>query len=317
MKKIVSAILLLFVATFITGCGIDEKFIVSDSGKISVAATIYFTDEEKAQLLEEGMIAESDIKGTMDINGEKYYYVSVNEENYEADGAIIVNQEKFYMLSADATSRGTDSEMVDKIAFETISVTMPKKITNTNGKLSADKKTASWDFDAIKKNKELYAYTTTKPAENPVSIETKDAKYLKANIKYTINTKDSVTGVQIGERFIKPGEKGFIDGINISGKKIKFQTTGTYAFTIWTSTSKKSFELKVDGTSPVVIGIKNNKIYKKVIVKYSDKHSGIKKATLNGNKIKSGKIVSRSGKYKLLVTDKVGNTRTVKFKIKK
>lgn len=73
----------------------------------------------------------------------------------------------------------------------------------------------------------------------------------------------------------------------------------------------------VDTTAPTVTGVKNGKTYKKTVtIKYSDKGSGIKKATLNGKKIKSGTKVKKKGSYTLVVTDKAGNKKTVKFKMK-
>ena len=72
-----------------------------------------------------------------------------------------------------------------------------------------------------------------------------------------------------------------------------------------------------DKIKPTVTGVKNNKTYKKqVTIKFSDKQSGIKKATLNGKKIKSGKKVKKNGKYTLKVHDKAGNVKQVKFTIK-
>lgn len=78
-----------------------------------------------------------------------------------------------------------------------------------------------------------------------------------------------------------------------------------------------------DTTKPTVSGIKNNKTYtKSVKFKVSDKQSGIKSVTLDGKKIsvkkaQSGYTVSKKGSHTLKVTDKSGNTKTVKFTIKK
>jgi hypothetical protein len=72
----------------------------------------------------------------------------------------------------------------------------------------------------------------------------------------------------------------------------------------------------LDNKKPLVTGVKNGSTYKKTVtIKFSDKTSGIKKATLNGKTVKSGKKVSKKGSYTLKVTDKAGNTKTVKFKI--
>lgn len=72
-----------------------------------------------------------------------------------------------------------------------------------------------------------------------------------------------------------------------------------------------------DKTKPTVKGVKNKKTYKKAVtIKFADKQSGIKKATLNGKKIKNGKKVKKNGKYTLRVYDKAGNCTTVKFTVK-
>lgn len=76
----------------------------------------------------------------------------------------------------------------------------------------------------------------------------------------------------------------------------------------------------IDKTAPTVTGVKNGRTYKKAVtIRFKDNKggSGIKSATLNGKKIKSGKKIKKAGTYTLKVTDKAGNRRTVKFKIKK
>jgi hypothetical protein len=74
----------------------------------------------------------------------------------------------------------------------------------------------------------------------------------------------------------------------------------------------------IDTKKPTVSGVKNGKTYKKAVtITFSDDASGVKSAKLNGKSIKSGKTVSASGSYTLVVTDKAGNKKEIKFKIKK
>lgn len=81
--------------------------------------------------------------------------------------------------------------------------------------------------------------------------------------------------------------------------------------------NQKTLTFKTDKTAPVVKGVKHKKIYRKAVtIKFSDNVSGIKKATLNGKSIKSGKKVEKVGKYTLIVKDKAGNESKVKFTIK-
>lgn len=84
-----------------------------------------------------------------------------------------------------------------------------------------------------------------------------------------------------------------------------------YSVSYTLTDSKKS-----DTKKPTVTGIKNGKTYKKAVtIKYKDE-SGIKSAKLNGKKIKSGAKVTKKGSYTFTVTDKAGNNKVVRFKIK-
>lgn len=75
-------------------------------------------------------------------------------------------------------------------------------------------------------------------------------------------------------------------------------------------------EEPIDYTAPKT-NIKNGKTYKPgKKITFSDKGSGMKYAKLDGKKIKNGHIVRKKGKHKLVLADKAGNKRTIKFTIK-
>lgn len=81
--------------------------------------------------------------------------------------------------------------------------------------------------------------------------------------------------------------------------------------------NKKSITFYIDGTAPVVKGVKNKKVYKKAVkIRVSDKQ-GLKSIKLNGKKIKTGKTVKKKGKYTLMAIDRAGNKTVVKFTVKK
>lgn len=111
-----------------------------------------------------------------------------------------------------------------------------------------------------------------------------------------------------------------------SGKFTKLTGSNTYVFSVnggyspncqWYSVRYELKDYKVDHKKPTVTGVTNGKTYKKaVIIKFKDE-SGIKSAKLNKKKIKSGTKVTKNGSYVLSVTDKSGNTKTVRFKIRK
>lgn len=107
----------------------------------------------------------------------------------------------------------------------------------------------------------------------------------------------------------------------LSGKSYTATANGTYTFRICDYLGNYSlYSVKVsniDKTAPAISGASNGKTYKSAItIKFSDKLSGIKAAKLNNKAIKSGTKVSAKGSYTLIVTDKAGNTKTIKFKIK-
>lgn len=103
--------------------------------------------------------------------------------------------------------------------------------------------------------------------------------------------------------------------------RFEVKNNGFYTFNIIDNNKislVKTIEVKgIDTVKPVIKGVKNKASYNKaVVVKFSDKGTGIKSAKLNGKTIKSGIKVKVKGNYKLEVKDKAGNTATVSFTIK-
>lgn len=147
----------------------------------------------------------------------------------------------------------------------------------------------------------------------------------------------SLTGYQKKERVIYLSDNGGILSAELDGKSVlecnlldneefiyyvtispAAMADGKHTLVVMdTYGNKKTITFKTDGTAPVVKGVKNKKTYQKTVtVKFSDSISGVKKATLNGKKIKSGTKIKNAGSYTLKVKDKAGNLTTVKFKIK-
>ena len=122
---------------------------------------------------------------------------------------------------------------------------------------------------------------------------------------------------------IQVGAKSAVTSFTVNGKqqpnnKFTADKNGKYKVVVQTATGlKKQISFCIDKQKPTT-NIKNKKTYKKTVkITFKDKISGIKKATLNGKKIKSGKKVKKNGKYTLKIYDKAGNVKTVKFTIKK
>lgn len=123
-----------------------------------------------------------------------------------------------------------------------------------------------------------------------------------------------------------------VDGVTaLSGQNPSFSVTKNGWYTIrytvestvaWNQELTYCAQVQVTGidtTKPTISGVKNGKIYKKAVtIKYADKNgSGVKSAKLNKKSTKSGTKISKDGVYTLVVTDKAGNSNTVKFTVDK
>lgn len=72
----------------------------------------------------------------------------------------------------------------------------------------------------------------------------------------------------------------------------------------------------LDKTPPTIRGLKTNDTFKRSkTLRFSDKISGIEKATLNNIPVEDGYQVKGKGTYTLKVYDKVGNVNAVRFSI--
>lgn len=244
--------------TLLTGCGIECKFTVDKSDTVSLKEEIYFTKDEFETLygdLSTDELKENGYVGKKKVDGVQYYLFRATMDDYDVsqfgEGAVLNSKEFYYSVAdqqtddsvamSDEDTQNMEEQLQESFSFVDFSVTFPYKVVATNGTLSKDKKTVT--FEGMGKNADdvtIYAYTTK---------------------------------------------------------------------------SKRSIDS--DKTKPTVSGVKDGKKYSKAVtITFSDKDSGVKKATLNGKTFKSGTKVSKKGKYTLKVTDYAGNTKTVKFTIK-
>lgn len=153
---------------------------------------------------------------------------------------------------------------------------------------------------------------------------------------YTLRVKSNL-GSELKNIFYEKGTYAYekndykLEKAGAGATSIKIPEAGKYSVVFSFHDAENSFQLtkynsvvvnvnvkSEDKTKPVITGVKNGQTYRKpVVVKFSDKDSGIKSAKLNGRSVKSGKRISANGSYTLVVVDKAGNKSTVKFKIKK
>lgn len=186
-------------------------------------------------------------------------------------------------------------------------ITFPYTVKDTNGSLQEDGKTVIWGAKQLSGQgaSRLYAtFSEQNSKEAPKFRGAKNGKYYNTVVTLNVNSDNLLNYVTVN------GKKYESDYLSISSE-------GSYKVVATDKNKNKStIKFQIDTTKPSIKGIKDNKTYKKaVVVKFSDKGSGIKKATLNGKKISSGKKITKKGSYTLNLTDRAGNSKTAKFKI--
>ena len=304
-KQMVFAVLIL--ALFITGCGVKSTIAVDENGNSTSTSYMYFTEEEVRELAEsDTSLDETKYIGDEQIDGTTYRVYKSDDSSTE-ETAQICTADKYYIK---VSGEGLE-EM--NTQFYIIEVNMPKEIVNTNGTLSNNNRTVTWKIVPETPEMDLYAYTTTTPVEKEITIDTNEG-YVKKDTYTTIHTEEDIKYITVDNVIINPNKNATINNINFYDNKIKFTKAGSYTFTVWTTNNCKTFTVKVDGTEPVVKGAADGKAYNKnITLKFSDKESGIKSAKLNNKSIKTNAKITKEGKYKLVVTDKIGNVNKINF----
>jgi hypothetical protein len=214
-------------------------------------------------------------------------------------------------VSADSLNGYTDVNAYYKsigILIE-YAITLPGTITESNGTISGN--TASWSMDNLPADGKLIANVTggvlSADTEAPVITGVRNNGLYKkvSSVKATDNV----------------SLKSFtVNGVNMASTSLSFSKTGKYTLVATDYQGNSStVKFRIDATTPKIKGVSNGQITKKkVTLRFSDKDSGVKSVKVNGKKASTKKVkLKKAGKYKVVVTDKVGNKTTVKFRIKK
>ena len=156
----------------------------------------------------------------------------------------------------------------------------------------------------------------------PTSEKNTYQKYFSKAVKLTVSKEPGCT------YFYKVVEKGRANSTvkwkKLTGNVIKVAASDT-AKRIYmkavdqtgAAVVQKTSGFYVDSKKPVVKGVKNKTVYTKPVkIRFSDNIS-VKAATLNGKKVKNGYKVSKNGTYRLVVTDRAGNKKIIRFTINK
>lgn len=186
-----------------------------------------------------------------------------------------------------------------------MSFTFPYTVTETNGMRQEDGKTVIWDAAHLSGERMYALFSEQNSPNSPVFNGAKNGKSYNTGVTLLIASENMLDTVKVN------GDTTLSDYLFLSDE-------GTYRVTATDQNgNNSSINFRIDITKPAVSGVANGKTYKNArTIKFSDTGSGIKKASLNGKTVKSGQKITKKGSYTLAVTDKAGNKKTVKFKIK-
>lgn len=307
------------------GCGMEGQMEILPDGSSQTTVYTYSTEEEENAVLKEMGYANASFSAMMtmagftyvdeeDINN-KVYHKYTHTENMDAKETnsqfVVKNADKAVMdySSLDSLSETQGSgqnamEVLKNMDFFRTSIKFPNTIIKSNAEVEND--TIKLDMNSKSSEDRVYATFKEGVAEKTDLTVTGAGsnKYYKKNVTVKAKSGGVITQFRVNN---KPQEKDSYtatkDGVYKVDIKLASGVTKTVKFT-------------VDKTKPTT-NIKAKTYKKKVKVTFKDKGSGIKSATLNKKKIKNGKMVTKAGSYTLILKDKAGNTKTIKFKVSK
>lgn len=332
MKKSILAVLL-FAVAMLTGCSVEQKLKINADFSSTVDMDMYTTAQEEDAIMEifSGMGTTeaptyADLMkqmqftyiGTQVVNG-----VVNNVYTTKDDMSALETKNSFVELSMDraiydiseqaetATEQAaatTESDL-DDMGFLYMTITYPFEVGKANGSVEPDGYTVKYDVKLLQEQKVNRLYAVSKSAmaavDRIIIQGAEDKKAYRRAITIQVSAQSAVTSFMV-------------NGKPQATNRFSADKNGKYNVVIQTATGlTKKISFCIDKQKPTT-NMKNKKTYKKAVkITFKDKISGIKKATLNGKKIKSGKKVKKSGKYTLKIYDNAGNVKTVKFTIKK
>ena len=232
-------------------------------------------------------------------------YIPFDEKQEEEESPSGLAEEFEQLLSSvdEATQKKLSAQLQQM--GQSITVSFPYEVTDTNGMIKEDGKTVEWNLRKLE-NQRLYAlFQTSNSLSAPKFKGAVNGNAYNTGVSITIQAENLLQKVKVNDETIES------DSLFLSGEDT-YQITAT---DINGNTAKLRF--RIDKTKPVIKGVKDGKSYKTArTIRFSDKGSGIQKALLNGKTVKTGTKVSKKGTYTLTVTDHAGNQKIITFKIK-
>lgn len=324
MKKRCAFVLsALLTAILLVGCGMEQTISVDDNLTVTIADDYYFDEEEAKELGED-----TDLSGLkkVDRNGKTYYLSqesrSMTHEQFEKqvgrldEKCIVIYNPIVTEIPVIDTREEEDPDELDKIEFYDLSIELPFVVAASNMFIKEGSTIFCGIDNSLKDDNVIFAVSDAGLLEGTdltISGASEGGIY---NEKKTIsiNTIDGVIksmGVTVNGTEQEFSDEEHPYNVTVCSED-GIYTVSAELF----SGIKQTLTFTVDRTKPKT-NVKNNKTYKSgKKITFSDKTSGIKSAKLDGKAVKNGKAVKKKGSHKLVLTDRAGNKKTVKFRIR-
>ena len=310
MKKFVSLTLaVVLMVSLFCGCTQEFRVKVNKSGSCTIGIMSAIPVETMEEMLASGeMSAEDQAEMVIKkVNGEDCY---VGEEtkkfsSLKKAGAYMLDEEEVglfeaFKLSTSSVTATAMEGLKDSMAMYEgyvlkLYVTMPYIITKTNGTLSADKKTVTFDMAKVEK---MYAYTVKSSKGNKVYFE---KEYLKTNDSAYLDWNAVKGATKYKVSYKASGDKKWQ---SVTTKKTAKTITGlkagkTYSFKVTAVTKKENYTSMVTKVATL----------KAVTAKVKSKTDKSVKLTWSKDKNADGYIVYKRASKKTDWT-KVKSTKT-------
>ncbi|MCI8407763.1 MAG: hypothetical protein HFJ09_00605 [Lachnospiraceae bacterium] len=303
------------------GCGFEEQMEIFSDGSSQVTVHTYSTEEEENELVKEAGYPGVSFSAMMTISGftyegeetindkvhHKYTYTQKMSAEDTNSQFVVKNGDKAVMNYAGLDSLTEIEEAggkLDSCDFNRASIKFPKNIVKSNVEVDAD--TIKMDLNSKFSQDRIYVTFKEGVAEKKdlTVAGVSNNKYYKKNVTVKAKSNGVITRFRVNNN---PQEKDSYTATSDGVYKVNIQLA---------SGVTKTVKFTVDKTKPTT-NIKAKTYKKSVKITFKDKGSGMKTATLNKKKIKSGKTVRKAGAYTLVLKDKAGNSKTIKFKITK
>ena len=307
MKKRIVALTLVLMTVLgsFAGCGTENHIDVKADGTVKETDYFYYTDEDVKNGLSNN---ENNGKylGKKTYSGVEYSVYQAKDSDTNKELVRKMKPNGFYYTYVETKDSDMQS-LMSSVSPCIFTVTFPNKVTESNGTISEDGKSVTFDLAQFLKSDEMYAY-------NEDYVKTKFAELVGIEGQYTNKKTLKIHGFsEIKDVQLNRKDLGVTDKVTLSN--------GSNSVVITNEAGALKRFVTLDTKKPV-LNVKDKKTYKKnKVLKISDKDSGIKEAIVNGvalnkNQIKKGYKLSSTGETRIVVTDKAGNTKTVIIKVK-